>query len=317
MSERRPDARVAQFLDAAMAVDGLQKDADVAALLDALRARFGEQICAVLLYGSYLRGAKDTLLDFYVVVDDYGLALDSRLQALSAFLMPPNVYYLSLVVGQREVRAKYAVVSRRQLQRQVQSIHPYFWARFTQPCRLIYARDAAARTQLVTILAAAVDTFVRRVAPMLEGRFSAAEFWNRGFSLTYRAELRAEQKARVASIFEHDMDFYVGLLRCCEDGQYLRSATDSAGGHEYWVHPPDVMPLARWYWGWTIGLGKLLSVARLVKAAVTFNDPIDYILWKIERHSGVRVEASERQRRYPLIFAWPLAWRLFRLGAFR
>jgi len=29
------------------------------------------------------------------------------------------------------------------------------------------------------------------------------------------------------------------------------------------------------------------------------------------------VEASARQRRYPLIFAWPLAWRLYRLGAFR
>ena len=41
------------------------------------------------------------------------------------------------------------------------------------------------------------------------------------------------------------------------------------------------------------------------------------MLWKLERHSGVRLDATERQRRYPLLFAWPLAWRLYRLKAFR
>ena len=62
---------------------------------------------------------------------------------------------------------------------------------------------------------------------------------------------------------------------------------------------------------------RVLSVGRLVKGALTFDDALDYILWKVERHSGVRVEASARQHRYPLIFAWPLVWRLYRRGAFR
>ena len=121
----------------------------------------------------------------------------------------------------------------------------------------------------------------------------------------------------MASIFAHDVGFYSALLRICADGQFLQVQSDSAGQDTYSVHTPDASSLARWSWGWTIALGKLLSVARLVKGAVTFNDPIDYMLWKIERHSGIRLEASDRQRRYPLLFAWPLAWRLFRLGAFR
>jgi hypothetical protein len=58
-------------------------------------------------------------------------------------------------------------------------------------------------------------------------------------------------------------------------------------------------------------------VLRLVKAAGTFDDPLDYLLWKIERHSGIYIAPSERQRRYPLIFAWGLLWRLYRRGAFR
>ncbi len=35
-------------------------------------------------------------------------------------------------------------------------------------------------------------------------------------------------------------------------------------------------------------LGKLLSVLRLFKAAFTFNQPLEYILWKVERRSGLR-----------------------------
>ena len=63
--------------------------------------------------------------------------------------------------------------------------------------------------------------------------------------------------------------------------------------------------------------GKFLSAARIIKAALTFEDPLDYLLWKIERHSGVHVEPTSRQRRYPLIFAWGLLWQLYRKGAFR
>jgi len=63
--------------------------------------------------------------------------------------------------------------------------------------------------------------------------------------------------------------------------------------------------------------GKLLSVLRLFKAAFTFNEPLEYLLWKIERHTGLYIEPSQRQLKHPLIFAWPLLWKLRRQGAFR
>ena len=63
--------------------------------------------------------------------------------------------------------------------------------------------------------------------------------------------------------------------------------------------------------------GKTLSVLRLCKSSLTFDDPVDYALWKVQRHSGVTVTATERQRRYPLIFAWPLVWQLYRQGALK
>ena len=63
--------------------------------------------------------------------------------------------------------------------------------------------------------------------------------------------------------------------------------------------------------------GKALSTLRLLKAALTFDGALDYLLWKISRHSGVYIEPTERQRKFPLIFAWPLLFRLYRRGAFR
>jgi hypothetical protein len=64
-------------------------------------------------------------------------------------------------------------------------------------------------------------------------------------------------------------------------------------------------------------VGTLLSVMRLVKAAFTFNEPLEYILWKVERHTGIKKEASLLQKRHPLIFAWGLLWEVYREGGFK
>ncbi|MBW1980227.1 MAG: hypothetical protein JRJ12_03315, partial [Deltaproteobacteria bacterium] len=56
---------------------------------------------------------------------------------------------------------------------------------------------------------------------------------------------------------------------------------------------------------------------RLLKAAFTFEDGLEYVLWKIERHSGVKVEVSRRLQQHPLLAAAVLSWRLYRRKAFR
>ena len=71
--------------------------------------------------------------------------------------------------------------------------------------------------------------------------------------------------------------------------------------------------------GWKIRAvqGKFLSLARLIKALFTFDGGLDYIAWKLERHSGVHIDIPEKVRRYPLIFVWGLFWDLYRRGIFR
>jgi hypothetical protein len=64
-------------------------------------------------------------------------------------------------------------------------------------------------------------------------------------------------------------------------------------------------------------LGKTLNLLRIVKGIFTFDGGLDYALWKIKRHSGKTVPVTEWQRRHPLLAAPGLAWRLYRMGAFR
>ena len=40
-----------------------------------------------------------------------------------------------------------------------------------------------------------------------------------------------------------------------------------------------------------------------------YDDWLDYVVRKVERRSGVTLELTERERRWPLLFLWPKALR--------
>jgi hypothetical protein len=181
------------------------------------------------------------------------------------------------------------------------SLQTSLWARFAQPCRLVWARDLQARAAIGAALADAVITMVAAVAPLLERDCSAERLWLRGFQETYRAELRAEGAARAKDIYENARERYDAItpwaLAAAGAGHARRSAQLRWAGRRV--------------------LGKTLSVLRLIKSAFTFDGGVDYILWKIERHSGVRLPVSPWQRRHPLLASPVFLWRLYRLGAIR
>ncbi len=95
-------------------------------------------------------------------------------------------------------------------------------------------------------------------------------------------------------------------LQACDRG-YLYSATIS----------DRTRRISRMEWMVRFWQGKLLSLLRLLKGALTFRSGIGYVLWKIERHSGVKIEVPPRLRRYPLLATCVIFWRLYRKGAYR
>jgi hypothetical protein len=62
---------------------------------------------------------------------------------------------------------------------------------------------------------------------------------------------------------------------------------------------------------------KALFLLRILRNAVIFEGGVDYVLWKIQRHSGVSIDQAWRQKRHPLLALGAEAWRLYRARAFR
>ncbi len=297
------------------------QDASLEPLLEEIRQKHGAALLAVLVYGSWLRGKRDTMLDFYVLVEDYR-TLDSPWQGWMCKLLPPNVYHIhgktdGTDTKNHDLRAKYALLTLRRFCYAVQhDFHSYFWARFAQPCKILYVRDEATQALLTEAFNNASTTFVRRVLPAMQDRFSSAELWTRGLSLTYQCELRTESSNRGESIYAYNPAYYDGITSSFAREKTTLSYADSQDMYCN-LSSGFSRKLSSLSWWLRRVEGKLLSGLRLFKAAFTFNQPLEYLLWKIERHSGLYIEPSQRQLRHPLIFAWPLLWKLHRKGAFR
>lgn len=300
-------------LCAVIEADQVPLPAPARAMAEAIRARHGVAVQALLFYGSALREGEGKMLDFYVIVDRYRSLGGSATAALAAWALPPSVHFLQITgaTGQR-LTSKYAVISERAFHRRAGggSLESMLWARFTQPATIL-TDDPAIRAALVRTLARAAAHFAAEVTPLLRGPVGPAEVWRRGLAESYRTELRPESPGpRAAEIVARFPDRYARLsaILLPEDGQ---------GG----LVLPDAGRLARGAcrarWALRRLIGKPLGAARVLKAATTFDGGLDYVLDKVARHSGVTITLGARARRHPILFAPVIAWRLYRAGAFR
>jgi hypothetical protein len=277
--------------------------------------RHGSAVAAVLFYGSCLRRrTSDGVLDFYVVVDSYRAAYRSRLLAWANAALPPNVFYLEVESEFGTLRSKYAVISMRDFERGAgrSGLRSGIWARFSQPALAVQIRDESARQTVAGVVAGAVVTTVAEALPLLSAsagsiRFSAEELWQNVLRETYSAEFRPEDPETILNIYRSDPERYeraarAALARLQRCG---RLRFDEGSG----VIEGSQTQVRR---GRSIrrALAKLVYFVQLLKTTATFGDWLPYALWKLERHTGTRIIPSERQRRHPLLFGWPLFFRV-------
>jgi hypothetical protein len=272
---------------------------------------------AVLFYGSCLRTEQleGQMLDFYLIVSDYDAAYDRKWLAKWNRRLPPNVFPFE----HDGLVAKVAVLSEADFHdlNRAGASAVSVWARFAQPARLVWAADEGARRNATLAIAGAAPTLLNGALAHMGHDDEILDLWELGFALTYSAELRAERSDRPASVVEFDPERY----RAFGKAALLHTPIANRLGEDGKVHLlPDpegriVAEKARWP-----GLrrhGKLLTVARLAKAAFTYAGGIDYLAWKINRHAGTQIEIKPWQRRWPLVAALFLVPKLLVKGAVR
>ncbi len=273
----------------------------VSALAAAIASRYGAATRAVLFYGSCLRDGEldGRVLDFYVIVSTYRQAYGAGWLAVANWAVPPNVFPFR----HNGLSAKYAVLSEADFRVGCgpDASDVSVWARFAQPSRLVWASDDAAVDSIVDSLSSAAATLVGYTRPRLrpESADDPLAIWERGLRLTYSCELRAERVGRSASIVSSDPERYRRFTAAILVGE--RPLATSAHTEAKW------RKFRR--------RGKILTVARLVKAATTYTGGVDYLAGKINRHTGIEVKPWHR--RWPVIGAIALLPRLLKRGAIR
>jgi hypothetical protein len=293
-------------------------DPRVTRMAAAIAAAHGRAATAVLFYGSCLRASMldGLMLDFYLIVSDYGQAYGGRTLALANRLLPPNVFPFEA----DGLAAKYAVLSEADFARLASSAtrNVAVWARFAQPSRLVWSANEIARRRVVNAVAMAAPALIEAARPMLPETIGTLELWERAFALTYGAELRAERRDRAGSVVASDPERYrrftgPALLAAGEPATIARDGTLRFARP---LTDEDRRRGAR-DWARRRAEGKLLTLARLAKASATFAGGIDYLAWKINRHAGTAIAIRPWQRRHPLIGAISLLPYLWRKGAVR
>ncbi len=281
----------------------------IVAMAEAARRRHGLGVAAVLFYGSCLREGDDVgnIVDLYLLADSYQEVQRGALMRTFNRILPPNVYYIEAPFAGRTVRAKYALLTLDQFERLVdeRTLQSYFWARFAQPTVVLWAREPAVRERITRALATAVLTTAREIRDLLDPD-ADEKLWARAFYEAYRTELRAEAPERGIALYEAFAARYDAITQMIHRPE-RRSPADAL----------ERRRRAERKWRRRRMVGKTLSVLRLVKSAFTFEDGATYLLWKIERHSGVAFELTPWQKRHPILASGTLFWRIYRAGGFR
>jgi len=272
---------------------------------------------AVLYYGSTLRDARleGLMLDFYLIVADYAQAFGKTWLVRANRLLPPNVFPFE----HGGLVAKYAVLSEADFARLAspRTRNVSVWARFAQPARLAWTANKAAADRAIDTVAQAAPTLLDAARPCVPDSVDPLDLWRQAFALTYAAELRAERAGRAGSVVDADPDRYRA---------FTGPALEAAGLAIHLVNDRLVFdrPMSsaeraqgKKCWARRRREGKALTLLRLAKASATYAGGIDYLAWKISRHSGQKVEIQPWQRKWPILGAIALLPRLIVKGAVR
>ncbi|KRA80312.1 hypothetical protein [Altererythrobacter sp. Root672] len=257
---------------------------------------------AVLFYGSNLRtGSLEGVLDFYVLLPG----------EVEGGIWPRVSYREKLHEG-ITLRAKIATMNLATFAAAAggEKLDTTIWARFVQPAGLAWSSGPEVASEVTVALAAAAQTAARLAVVLGPAKGVEEDYWRALFRATYRAELRVEAAGREESIIAANRSHFEGLLPLAlaaqgvpliQVGQAIEPKLDAEWRRE----------VQQW-WVKRRRFGKLLNLARLAKASTTFEGGMRYIAWKVERHTGEKVEVTPLREKYPVLAGPAILRRLLR-----
>ncbi|MCX5858811.1 MAG: hypothetical protein NT056_02765 [Proteobacteria bacterium] len=283
--------------------------------------RFGSELLAVILYGSCLSQVtrrESSIYDFFLICDRYRPFYRDLKLALFNYCLPPNIFYLELQDPEAgRLAGKYSVTSLRDFRHETspRARDTYHLGRFAKRVIISYTRDEKVREGLLDAILSAMEQNIALALTCLPDRFPRDEFILTLLGMSYRGETRMDLDTKVEELFRAEAEYYrqcyTELLRAYLLENNLGS--ESNGGYSLPEKPLRrrfQLMKARAFLFQT----RIRTYLRWPKYIITFDNWLDYLLSKLERSKGIRLELTARERKYPLIFCWKHFFRLKRAG---
>jgi hypothetical protein len=287
----------------------------------------GEAVRGLIFFGSRRTAAAPdpfSAYDFFVATRGYvrfyealrtaGITGRSPrlLAALNACLPPNHVHLPWRAPGGEEGLAKCAVIALERLARETggRRRDHFCIGRLFQPSSLAYSADAEARETLLDALTSAHRLTWSWVRPWLPERFDAEGYCRTLLEVSMRHEIRPEPRARVLALWQAQRDeqmaVYPVLLR-----ELVEKGELSEEGGRFALRRPVTRGerlRTRVYFARSLARATL----RWPKYTVSVEGWLDYLLRKVERRTGHRIEPSPAERRLPLLLLWGKFYRFWR-----
>lgn len=285
----------------------------------------GPAALALIHYGSYAQRSDarpERARDFFLIVNDYREAYEALHASVGTSYRPTTAARLNRILAPNVVAiaqpgpparlGKVAVLSLPDLRRACSSRarDHFVQGRLFQHVQLAWTRDPGSRQAVRDALAAARARTFEWGRAYLPPDFDAVAYCRVLLERSFAAEIRPEGGARVDALIEAQRGplvmVYDELLQRLAGGRILASA-----GKVYrQAQPPGRW--AKWRWDMYFRRSKGRATVRWLKYVALYDDWLDYIVRKIARRSGVEIELTPRERRYPYVFLWPKVFHYLR-----
>ena len=298
-------------------------------LAETLVADGAGSVRSILMYGSHMLGTnpgRHSAVDFVVVVAAYKqfyAALNAAgelhrptwLMTGMSHILPPNVIAFAPEDGRGGI-AKCLVVSMAHLERALgpnPSDH-FLLGRLVQRVGLVYSATSEDGRWVEQQLASARAGVLAWLEPYLDAPIDAESLGRRMLEVCYGGELRPESQQRAQRVFtaqsghfrEHFGPVLEGGVRRGTLKRNADASSQSGALAVYELARPAARALRR-RWRWHFVKSKARSTMRWFKHMATFANWLPYVVRKVERHRGERIELTRLEKRLPLIFLWPRA----------
>jgi hypothetical protein len=284
------------------------------------RETFGPALIAVIAYGSCRSDATrraSSIYDFFLICDDYRAFHGKGRDAFLNRIVPPNIYYLELPAADPKsppLACKYNVMSLAHVLSETSAAARdiYLIGRLGKRVGITYSRDPEIEGELVRCAAEAMRRNVRLVLPTAPREGSLDALICQLLAQSYEGEFRVERSTKVAELFEADKAHYRAVYRTFFEEAGEVEWRDEA---HYRTLLPEAVRLARARETATfLRRSQRRSILRWAKNTLTFHNYVDYVVRKVERTAGIRLELTMRERKYPLLLGWRHLIRLYRQG---